>query len=109
MTMARSLDEIRAENPPGDEEEYQRAYEASTLALDLARLAYRMREQAGLSQRALARRMRTTQSAIARLESGGVLPRLDLLDRLSRATGVPLRLDTGTSCVDLGRRAERAA
>lgn len=109
MIMARTLGEVRAAHPPEDQQAYERAYAASALALDLARLAYRMRAQAGLSQRELARRMHTTQSAIARLESGGVVPRLDLLDRLSRATGVPLRLDTGTSRVELGRDAERVA
>lgn len=102
--MARTLDEVRAANPPADTEKYERSYAGSALALDLARLAYRMRDQAGLSQRELARRMHTTQSAIARLESGGVVPRLDLLSRLSHATGVPLRLDTGDTRVDLDRR-----
>jgi transcriptional regulator with XRE-family HTH domain len=101
--MARAWNQVRAAHPPADPGEYERAYAASTLALDLARLAYKMRIQANLSQRELARRMRTTQSAIARLESGGVVPRLDLLARLSEATGVPLRLATGTEHVDLGR------
>lgn len=101
--MGRSLEEVRAKNPPVNQEEYERAYAASTLALELAQLAYRMREKAGMSQNALAKKMGTTQSAIARLEGGGVVPKLDLLARLSRATGVPLRLDSGSSRVELGR------
>ncbi|AYY11513.1 XRE family transcriptional regulator [Actinobacteria bacterium YIM 96077] len=107
--MAHTLGEVRAAHPPADPDDYERAYATSALALDLARLAYRMREQAGISQRELALRMHTTQSAIARLESGGVVPRLDLLARLSSATGVPLRLDTGTSSVDLGDTAHLVA
>lgn len=66
-------------------------------------MAYEMRQHAGLTQRELAKRMGTTQSAIARLEGGDVVPRLDLLDRLARATGVNLRLKSDTGNVDLGR------
>ena len=46
------------------------------------------RINAGLSQRQLAERMGTTQSAIARLESATHLPGLDTLRRLAEALGV---------------------
>ena len=36
--------------------------------------------------------MGTTQSSIARIESGGSLPTLDMLSRLAHATGSTLRL-----------------
>lgn len=39
--------------------------------LALGQLIYDLRIEAGLSQRALARRMGTTQSVISRLEEGG--------------------------------------
>lgn len=55
---------------------------------DLVREA---RRRAGLSQRELADRAGTTQSAIARLESGRSNPSFDLLQRLIRLCG--LRLD----------------
>ncbi len=42
---------------------------------------------AGLSQAALARRARTSQSAIARYESGATAPTLSTLDRLLTACG----------------------
>jgi transcriptional regulator with XRE-family HTH domain len=50
------------------------------------------RKKAGLSQVELARRLETTQSAIARLESPSSNPRLDTLDRAIAATGQELAL-----------------
>lgn len=52
----------------------------------LGQLIYDLRTQAGLSQRALAERMGTTQSVISRLEEGGgARNRLDTLVRVARA------------------------
>ncbi len=45
------------------------------------------RRKAGLSQAELARRLDTTQSAIARLESPRSNPRIETLDRAVAATG----------------------
>ena len=47
--------------------------------------------------------MGTTQSSIARIESGGSLPTLDMLARLAHATGSTLRLAApGVSDTELG-------
>ena len=54
---------------------------------DLLRQA---RLRAGLSQRELARRAKTSQSAIARWESGEVLPSFERLRELIRACGLEL-------------------
>lgn len=43
------------------------------------------RRRAGLTQRELAKRTGLDQSAVARLESGRIVPRVDTLDRLLRA------------------------
>ena len=52
----------------------------------LGQLIYDLRTQAGLSQRALAERMGTTQSVISRLEEGGgAKNRLDTLARVATA------------------------
>ena len=52
----------------------------------LGQLIYDLRSQAGLSQRALAERMGTTQSVISRLEEGGgAKNRLDTLARVATA------------------------
>ena len=47
----------------------------------------------GLSQSDLARRCGTSQSAIARLESGGRPPRIDTLLRLAEALGCELAIE----------------
>lgn len=49
------------------------------------------RRRARLTQRALADRCGVPQPAIARIESGRVVPRVDTLDRLLRACGEELR------------------
>ena len=48
------------------------------------------RKRAGLSQRDLADRAGTTQSAIARLESGRTAPSLETVERLLRLCGLQL-------------------
>ena len=50
----------------------------------------REQEAQHLSQAELARRMGSTQPAIARLEAGRVAPSLDTLDRAAAALGVEL-------------------
>jgi transcriptional regulator with XRE-family HTH domain len=50
------------------------------------------RRAAGLSQAELARRLETTQSAVARLESRRSNPRLDTLDRAIAAAGQELEI-----------------
>lgn len=49
------------------------------------------RRRAGLSQAGLAARAGTTQSAIARVESGRTSPSLDYLTRLVRACGFDIQ------------------
>jgi ribosome-binding protein aMBF1 (putative translation factor) len=98
-----TLDELRAKYPPEDREKYDRAYAAAALAGQLAELVYTLRTRAALTQTELARRMGTTQSSIARIESGGSLPTLDMLARLAHATGSTLRIaGPGISDIDLG-------
>ena len=67
--------------------EYRRAYQALAPEFDLARAVIEARAQAGLTQEQLARRMDTSQSVIARLESGRVRPSTQTLERLAAATG----------------------
>lgn len=53
----------------------------------------RARAEAGLTQGALAERMGTTQSAIARLEGGRVSPTVETLRRYAAAVGKRLRVE----------------
>lgn len=60
------------------------------LAMDIgtpSRLLIEARQRAGLSQRGLARRARTAQSVVARIESGTANPSWHTLEQLLRAAG----------------------
>lgn len=60
-------------------------------------LVFRLRTEAGLTQAELARRMGTTQSAIARIEGGGSRPTLETLERLAAAVGKEFVVGVGDS------------
>jgi transcriptional regulator with XRE-family HTH domain len=72
--------------------EYRQEYEALEEEFALASAMIRARKQAGLTQEALAKEMDTSQSAIARMESGRMLPSGTTLKRFARATGTRLRI-----------------
>lgn len=61
--------------------------------LQLARQIRRLREARGLSQAQLAELLGTRQPSIARIESGRVLPRIDMLFRLATVLGLRLSID----------------
>ena len=62
-------------------------YDAQALEFDLVRELIVVRNRAGLTQSELAERMHTTQSTIARLESGHTMPSMRALARYAEATG----------------------
>ena len=97
-----NLDEVRRQHPVADREGYERAYAEADLASRLAEIVYRLRTSAGLTQTELARRMGTTQSSIARVEAGGSLPTLDLLDRVGRALDAQITLTVSGETVSFG-------
>ena len=74
--------------------EVKREYEALEAEFAIAKELIRARMRARLSQAELAKRMGTSQSAIARLESGQTLPSTKTLLRFAEATRskVELRL-----------------
>ena len=72
---------------------YRKEYDALEEEFALAAAVAKARRRAGLSQAELAQRMKTTQSTIARLESGRGLPSTRTLDRFAKATGHRLRID----------------
>ena len=67
--------------------EVQREYDALAPEFEFSAELLRARLRAGLSQAELAERMGTSQSAIARLESGQTLPSTKTLLRFAEATG----------------------
>ncbi len=72
--------------------EYRAVYGELGPEFDLARSVIEARARAGLTQEQLAKRMRTTQSVIARLEGGRTRPSTKTLERLAQATGTRLRI-----------------
>jgi HTH-type transcriptional regulator/antitoxin HipB len=56
----------------------------------LAQQLRTLREKAGLSQEQLAKRVRTKQPSIARMENARTVPKLDLLQRVARALGAEM-------------------
>jgi ribosome-binding protein aMBF1 (putative translation factor) len=71
---------------------YRKAYKALEDEFAIASAMIEARTRAGLTQEQLARRMKTTQTVIARLESGRVKPSTRTLERIARATGTRLRI-----------------
>ena len=72
--------------------EYRHEYDALEGEFALASAVAKARSRSGLSQEELARRMNTTQSTIARLESGRGRPSTRTLDRFAKATGHRLKI-----------------
>jgi ribosome-binding protein aMBF1 (putative translation factor) len=72
--------------------EYRREYDALEEEYGLAAEIAKARLRSGLSQAELARRMKTTQSTIARLESGRGKPSTRTLHRFAEATGHRLKI-----------------
>lgn len=73
------------------DKEYREEYEALE-EFTLAQAIIEARVRAGLTQEQLAERMATSQSAIARLESGRSIPSARTLTRFAKATGTRLRI-----------------
>ncbi|MEP7353286.1 MAG: helix-turn-helix transcriptional regulator [Acidobacteriota bacterium] len=71
---------------------YRKAHKDLEPEFALSRAVIAARVTAGLTQEQLAQRMETTQSAIARLESGRTHPSTQTLERLAAATGTTLKI-----------------
>jgi ribosome-binding protein aMBF1 (putative translation factor) len=84
-----NLDELKSRRlgrmTTSERAEFDATYAATKLALSVGEQVRDAREAAGLSQRALASRMGTSQAAIARLEAGGVGSTLTTLQRVATA------------------------
>ena len=71
---------------------YRAEYDALEDEFALAGAMFEARTRAGLTQEELAARMQTSQSAVARMESGRALPSASTLKRFASATGSRLRI-----------------
>ncbi len=82
-------DALRAEmlNP-----EFKKEYDALGPKYALIGAMFNARNKRGMTQAEIARRAGTTQSAIARFESGRTNPTLEFASRLSHALGAKLEI-----------------
>ena len=87
MTHIEELREKWMKNP-----KFRAEYEALHLEFELIRGMIHARVQSGLTQAQIAERMGTTQSAVARLESGRSNPSAKTLEKYAKATGTRLRI-----------------
>ncbi len=87
MSTANELHKKWSKNP-----KYVKALADLAPEYAVARAVIEARVLAGLTQEQLAQRMDTSQSAIARLESGRGRPSTDTLARLAVATGTELTI-----------------
>lgn len=74
-------------------EEFRAEYEKADAEFQIVEALVRARIEGNMSQAELAKRMGTTQSAIARLEGGGVSPSLTTLRRYAAAAGLKLEIN----------------
>jgi transcriptional regulator with XRE-family HTH domain len=87
MTKVKDLHRSWSKDP-----KYKSAYDGLEEEFQLARTLIETRTRAGLSQTELARRMKTSQSYVARIEGGTVRPSTDALERFAHATKTRLRI-----------------
>jgi ribosome-binding protein aMBF1 (putative translation factor) len=88
MTRISELKQRWMKNP-----DFRREYDEADTEYTIIEALIRARNDANLSQAELAEKLGTTQSAVARLEGGGVSPTLSTLRRYAAATGNKLRLE----------------
>jgi transcriptional regulator with XRE-family HTH domain len=72
--------------------EYRKEYDALEEEFALIAAVAEARARSGLTQAQLAKRMKTTQSTVARLESGRGQPSTRTLQRFAQATGHKLKI-----------------
>jgi predicted transcriptional regulator len=88
MTKISTLKKRLMENP-----KFRKEYEKADAEFSIVEALIHARAAAKLSQAEVARRIGTTQSAIARLEAGNVAPTIPTLRRYAEATGTKLHIE----------------
>ena len=88
---------------------FKAGYDALEPEFALASMLIEARTKARLSQAEVAERMGTSQSTIARLESGAAKPTLSTLERFAEATGTRVRVALEPAERSRKRKARKAA
>jgi ribosome-binding protein aMBF1 (putative translation factor) len=84
----RSYEELASERRGS--EEYRQGYAEARRAFAIGQVVRERRVALGLSQTELAARAGMTQPALSRLEAGGVVPTIPVLERISAALDADL-------------------
>jgi transcriptional regulator with XRE-family HTH domain len=88
---------------------FKDGYGALDEEFSLASQLIEARARSGLTQAEVADRMGTSQSTVARLESGGAKPSLSTLKRFAQATGARVRITLEPKPPSKKQRNKRAA
>jgi transcriptional regulator with XRE-family HTH domain len=83
-------DEIKAGWSDRDSPEYRAEFQSARRELELGIQIRELRLAASMSQKELARIVGSSQPAIARLEAGGGMPKIETLERVAQALGAEL-------------------
>tara|TARA_R110002020_G_scaffold39991_2_gene118299 strand:+ start:998 stop:1285 length:288 start_codon:yes stop_codon:yes gene_type:complete len=75
-----------------DRPDVRAEYEALAQEFSIAEALIRARAEAGMTQEQVADKMQTSQSYVAKLESGRVSPSMKALQRYAAATGARLKI-----------------
>ncbi|MDP3726024.1 MAG: helix-turn-helix transcriptional regulator [bacterium] len=75
-----------------EDKKFAREYERTDLAFEVSESVFEARVNAGLSQTALAKKVGTKQSSIARIESGVTLPSSSFLEKIAKALKMQLKI-----------------
>ena len=75
-----------------EDPEYRKAYDRLGPKFEISRSQIEARTRAKLTQPELAQRMNTTQSVVARLESGRTRPSIRTLEKIAQATSTGLHI-----------------
>ena len=92
-----------------EEPGFKAGYDALQEEFTIASVLIEARVRAHLSQQQLAERMGTSQSTIARLESGTAKPSFTTLERIAKATGTRVRISLEPTTQPRNRKTRRAA
>ena len=87
MTKISTLHKMWSKEPA-----YKAAYDSLRAEFQLAEQLIEARIKSGLSQEELAQKMGTSQSTIARLESGSSMPSMRTLSRFAKATNCEMQI-----------------
>lgn len=72
--------------------EFRKLYEESQLEFEIAKAIIKTRLKRKMTQKELAKRMRTTQSVISRIEQARTSPSISFLKRVARALNASLQI-----------------